>query len=110
MAITITRKNLGQSAPLATTLTTLYTVPAATSTVVSTITVANRSEAATTFRLSHAVAGAANADAQYFVYDAAISGNQRRRHGARLDSWSPRSLREHATVQAAACGTMESSS
>lgn len=68
-------KVLGQSSPSATTLTTLYTVPASTSTVVSTITIANRSATATTFRLSVAVAGAADANAQYLAYDAPIAGN-----------------------------------
>ena len=71
-----TYKVLGQQNPTATTLTALYTVPAATSAVLSTITVANRSATATAFRLSVAVAGATDNDKQYFAYDAAIQGNE----------------------------------
>lgn len=71
-----TRKVLGQSDPSAATLTDLYTVPAATQAVVSTVTVANRDPTATTFRLSVAVAGAANANNQYYAYDVPIAGNE----------------------------------
>jgi hypothetical protein len=69
-----TFKVLGQSAPVATTLTDLYTVPASTSTTVSTLVVANRSATATTFRISIAVANAANDDRQYIFYDQLIDG------------------------------------
>lgn len=68
-------KQLGRSNPAAATLTTLYTVPAATAAVLSTISICNRSATATSFRLSHALAGAADALDQYFVYDAPIAGN-----------------------------------
>ena len=68
-------KVLGQSAPSATTDTTLYTVPAATSTVVSTITVCNRSSTATSFRIAVRPAGASIANQHYVVYDGAIAGN-----------------------------------
>lgn len=68
-------KVLGQSAPAATTLTTLYTVPAATSTIVSTITVANRAATAGTYRIAVRVAGASIANAQYLVFDASLSAN-----------------------------------
>jgi hypothetical protein len=68
-------KKLGQSNPSAATLTAMYTVPALTSVVGSTISVCNRSATATTFRISHAIAGAADNDAQYFAYDAPIPGN-----------------------------------
>lgn len=68
-------KVLGQSNPTAATSTDLYTVPASTSAVVSTITVANRSATATSFRISVAPDGAALADTQYLYYDVAISGN-----------------------------------
>ncbi len=70
-----TLKVLGQSAPTAANLTDAYTVPAATSAVVSTIMVANRSATATTFRVSVAVAGAADTVAQYQYYDIPIDGN-----------------------------------
>ena len=68
-------KVLGQTDPLATTLTDSYTVPAVTSTTVSSITVANRSATATAFRVSIAVAGAADSNEQYIYYDIAIPGN-----------------------------------
>lgn len=70
-----TRKVLGQSAPALTTLTALYTAPSATQAVVSTVTICNRSATATTYRLSIAIAGAADATSQYVVYDATIAGN-----------------------------------
>lgn len=70
-----TYKVLGQLDPTAATLTALYTVPGATSTVVSSITVANRSSTPTSFRISVAVAGAADTNKQYLIYDLAIPGN-----------------------------------
>jgi len=70
-----TYKVLGQSAPAATTLTTLYTVPASTSTIVSTITVANRAASAGTYRIAVRVAAASIANAQYIIYDASLSAN-----------------------------------
>lgn len=71
-----TYKVLGQSDPTAATLTTIYTVPAATSTIVSTVTVANRSATPTTFRLAVRPAGAAIANQHYFAYDVAIGANE----------------------------------
>lgn len=68
-------KVLGQSKPAATTLTDLYTVPALTSTTISTIMVCNQSATATSFRISVAPAGAADTAAQYLYYDVAIAGN-----------------------------------
>lgn len=68
-------KILGQSAPAATTATDLYTVPAATETVVSTITVANRSATSATFRISVSDNGAATATKDYLYYDTALTGN-----------------------------------
>jgi hypothetical protein len=70
-----TKKVLGQSNPSATTLTDAYTVPASTEAIISTITVANRSATATSFRISVAIAGAANDNKQYLYYDVAIPGN-----------------------------------
>lgn len=70
-----TIKVLGQSAPLATTLTTLYTVPGATSTVASSIVVCNRSAAATSFRIAIRPGGAAISNEHYLYYDVAIAGN-----------------------------------
>lgn len=73
MANTI--KVLGQSKPSATTLTAAYTVPAATTATVSTVMVANQSATATAFRISVAVAGAADTPSQYLYYDIPINGN-----------------------------------
>ncbi len=47
-----TYKVLGQVNPSATTATTLYTVPSATSTVVSTITICNQASSAATYRIA----------------------------------------------------------
>jgi hypothetical protein len=70
-----TYKVLAQSKPSATTLTAAYTVPALTTATVSTITVANQSATATAFRISVAIAGAADTASQYLYYDIAIPGN-----------------------------------
>src|SRR3990167_9682864 len=71
-----TLKILGQAAPSATTETDLYTVPAATTAVVSTVSVANRAATAATFRLSISADGAATANKDYVAYDVSISGNE----------------------------------
>jgi hypothetical protein len=68
-------KVLGQVAPLATTLTTLYAVPALTSTVCSSLVVCNTSATPTTFRISIAKAAAVDNIAQYLYYDVTIAGN-----------------------------------
>ena len=68
-------KVLGQIAPSATTATAIYTVPAATETVVSSVTVCNRAGTAGTFRLSVRPDGAALANQHYVVYDSPISAN-----------------------------------
>lgn len=72
--MTDTLKTLGQAIPAALTLTTLYTVPGV-STVVSTLKVCNQSSSATTFRVSVAVAAAADATKQYVYYDTPLDGN-----------------------------------
>lgn len=61
-------KVLGQSAPSAATATTLYTVPSATSTVVSSINVANTGGAADYIRIAIRPAGASLANQHYQVY------------------------------------------
>jgi hypothetical protein len=68
-------KVLGQSNPAATTATTLYTVPAATQAIVSTITVCNQTATAGTYRIAVRVAGAALAAAQYLAFDVSLPGN-----------------------------------
>jgi hypothetical protein len=72
---TTTYKVLGQAAPSATTETDLYTVPASTQTIVSTIVVANRAATSATYRISVSVAGAATATKDYLIYDATLAAN-----------------------------------
>ncbi len=67
-----TYKVLGQSNPSATTATTLYTVPASTSAVCSTLSVANIG-VSTTFRVAIRPAAATLANQHYIVYDSAIN-------------------------------------
>lgn len=69
-----TYKVLGQSKPGAASLTALYTVPAATSVVGSSLVVCNQG-AATSYRISVAIAGAGDTAAQYLAYDVAIPAN-----------------------------------
>lgn len=69
-------KTLGQSAPSLNTDTTLYTVPANTQAVLSTITVCNRAATAATYRIAVRPDGAAIANQHYLVFDAAIGANQ----------------------------------
>lgn len=73
--MTITIKNLGQVAPLATTETDLYTVPAATSAVASSLICCNRGNVSTTFRVSVAVGGGVTQTKDYIYYDLAIPAN-----------------------------------
>lgn len=68
-------KVLGQVNPSATTATTLYTVPAATQTVVSTVVIANQTATAATFRISVRPAGAAQTNAMYLAYDVTVGAN-----------------------------------
>lgn len=68
-------KVLGQSKPSATTLTAAYTVPALTSTVVSSLVVCNQSATATTFRIAIQPAGAAIEPKHYIYYDVILAGN-----------------------------------
>jgi glucose-6-phosphate dehydrogenase assembly protein OpcA len=68
-------KVLGQSAPSATTATTLYTVPSATSTVVSTLAIANRSATAATYRIAIRPAGATLANEHYIAYDVTVGAS-----------------------------------
>jgi len=65
-------KVLGQSAPAANTLTTLYTVPASTTSVCSTLAVANRG-VSTLFRIAIRPAGASIANSQYIAYDTVVN-------------------------------------
>lgn len=69
------KKVLGQAALAATTATDVYTVPSGKSTVVSTLAIANRGSASTTYRIAVRPAGTALADAHYLVYGASIPAN-----------------------------------
>lgn len=73
--MSVALKVLGQSAPSATTLTDLYTVPASTSTVCSTLVVCNQSATATSFRVAVRPAGATIDPKHYLDYDTNIDGN-----------------------------------
>lgn len=66
---------LGQANPGATTLTDLFTVPAATQVVTSSLIVCNQNAGAGTFRVSVAPSGAADAKPQYLYRDEAIAAN-----------------------------------
>lgn len=68
-------KVLGQSSPSPSVLTDIYTVPAATQTVVSSLIICNRSSSSTEFRISIAVNGASDSIEQYIYYDVPIEGN-----------------------------------
>ena len=69
------KKVLGQVNPSATTATTLYTVPAGKTAVISTLVVANLSTSAATYRIAIRVAGSALSNEEYIAYDVALSAN-----------------------------------
>jgi hypothetical protein len=68
-------KVLGQSAPSATTNTDIYTVGSGKQAIVSTITVANRSATARTYRIAIRPAGATLANQHYIAYDVSLAPN-----------------------------------
>jgi hypothetical protein len=70
-----TYKVLGQSAPSTTSNADLYTVPSATSAVVSTVVIANTSASYATARIFVRIAGAAAAAANAIAYDISIPNN-----------------------------------
>lgn len=65
-----------QANPLAATLTALHTVTAQKALVGSSIVVCNRSAVDTSFRISIAIAGAADSLEQYLYYNTLIPGNE----------------------------------
>jgi hypothetical protein len=73
--MTVTYKVLGQNNPAAVTLTTLYTVPANTATVGSTLSVCNQSGSSGTFRIAVRPAGATIDPKHYIAYDTQVPGN-----------------------------------
>ncbi len=69
-----TYKVLGQSKPSAATNTTLYTVPASTAAVISTLAICNDSATSTAYRVAIA-ASATPTTSEYLVYGASVPGN-----------------------------------
>jgi glucose-6-phosphate dehydrogenase assembly protein OpcA len=68
-------KVLGQSNPTAATLTTLYTVPAATEAVISSIIIANLAATNATFRIAVRPNGASITNSQYVGYDITVGAS-----------------------------------
>lgn len=68
-------KVLGQAAPANTSNANLYTVPALTSAVISTITVSNVTNASATYQIYIRPGGAAAAVSNALVYNATVAGN-----------------------------------
>lgn len=68
-------KELGQSCPANTSDTTLYTVPSATTAVLSGVTIANISTATAKYRVAVRINGAAISNGAYKAYDVALPGN-----------------------------------
>lgn len=69
-------KVLGQKVPAATTAgEVLYTVPASTEAVISTITVCNRGTSSGTYRIAVRPNGATLANQHYIAYDSSIPAN-----------------------------------
>ena len=68
-------KVLGQNNPTATTATTLYTVPGATQSVLSTISVCNFANTAATYRIAIRPAGETLASKHYVAYDSSLPAN-----------------------------------
>ena len=68
-------KVLGQSNPSATSATTLYTVPAATQTVVSSITICNLAATDATYRIAIRPDAETLANKHYISYDSTIPAN-----------------------------------
>ena len=71
----MSKKALGQSNPAATTATSLYTVPASKEAVVSSISVANLTATAATFRIAIRPLGAVLANVHYFAYDITVGAS-----------------------------------
>ena len=70
----ITYKVLGQSNPTLNTNTPLYTVPAATSAVVSTVSVCNQVSTPASFSIAVQPAGASLTNKHYVYYNTVIAG------------------------------------
>jgi len=68
-------KVLGQTGDASANDVSLYTVPASTETVISTIVICNREGAANTFRIAVKPDGATLANEHYLAYDSSINAN-----------------------------------
>lgn len=68
-------KILGQSGPANTSNANLYTVPASTSAIISTLAIANTTATAATARVFARIAGAAAATTNAILYDVSIPAN-----------------------------------
>lgn len=73
--MTDTIKTIAQINPSANILTDLYTVPAVTSTAVSSVVICNQNSTDIAFRISIAIAGAGDAIKQYIYYDLPLMAN-----------------------------------
>jgi hypothetical protein len=65
-------KVLAQSNPSASTLTTAYTVPPSTSTVISTVIITNFGSSSSSYRIAVRPAGASITQAMYIAYDITV--------------------------------------
>ena len=70
-----TYSTLGQSNPSAATPTTLYTCPAATQTVISSLVVCNQAATSATYRIAVRKNAAVLDASMYIVYDASVGAN-----------------------------------
>lgn len=68
-------KVLGQSDLAATTNTDVYTVPASTETIISTIVLANRTASSISYRIALRPNGATISDEHYIAYDVPVPAN-----------------------------------
>lgn len=73
--MTIAYKVLGQSNPVANTSTTVYTVPASNTAVVSTVSICNMDSTAAAFSISVSPRGIAVAANSYINYNTPLPGN-----------------------------------
>lgn len=71
----VSYKILGQSAPSATTVTDIYTVPTSTEAVISTIVVANRAASPATYRIAVRPNGDTLANQHYIAYDVSVGAS-----------------------------------
>jgi hypothetical protein len=69
------KKVLGQLNPSATTATTLYTVPASKSAVISTLVICNQAASSATYRIAVRPAGATLAALHYVAYDISVGAS-----------------------------------